>query len=211
MVGKIYRNSVAGNPIFPADLLDTSDNTVLISTLTTNPLTPDTVFFNFSTVEITPDDNIFLGIQFTGTNEEVFFGVETTGTVIAGGDFNTASGANWGADVGVDTTLQVFIDDEPRQRGSALVSAILGVRSHTFLIDGNVKADNVDKTFFVDAKVVIPTSEEFTIGAILIGSVDVTIGAFVGEIQETVLDVESVIRDTNSDSGNESTIGVGEA
>ena len=210
MVGKIYRNSVAGNPILPADLLDTSDNTVLISTLGTDP-SGTNIFFNFSTVEITPDDNIFLGIQLTGTNEEVFFGVETTGTVIAGGDFNTSSGANWGADVGVDTALQVFIDDEPRQRGSALISAILGVRSHTFLVDGNVKSDNIDKTFFVDAKIVIPTSEEFTIGAILIGSIDVTIGAFVGEIQETVLDVESVIRDTNSDSGNESTIGVGGA
>jgi len=208
--GRIYRNSISGNPISAGDLLDTSDNIVSLSALTTNVL-GDFVVFDFSTVEITPDDNIFVGIQITGTNEEVFFNVESTGTVIAGGDFTTESAGNWGVDSGVDANMEITIDDEPRQRASALISAIVGIVRKDFIVDGITKASSIDKDFFISAKLIVrkDTGSALQIGARLIGSSDVIIGAFVGEVQETVLDVESVIVTNNSDSGRESTLGGG--
>ena len=207
--GVIYKNSIAGNTVLPADLLDISDNIVNLGDLTTNIL-GDSVIFTFSTVEIFDSENVFFGIQLTGTNEIVTFSTAPTDPLV-GGDFTTTSTATWGPDLGFDVTIEVTIDDVPRQRASAVVNAILGVRTHEFIVDGITKAGNVDKTFIVDAKVVVQKSITFTVGAILIGSVDVLIGAFVGEVQETVLDVESVVVTNNSDTGVESTIGVGEA
>ena len=208
--GRIYRNSIAGNPISAGDLLDSSDNTVQLSELTTNVL-GDNVVFNFSTVEITPDDNIFVGIQITGTNEEVFFNVEGLGTVIEGGDFTTESAGNWGVDTGVDANMSITIDDEPRQRGSAIMGALVGVFQHDFIIDGTTKAENTEEEFRVSAKLIVrkDTGNALQIGAILIGSVDLIIGAFVGEVQTTVLDVESAIVENNSEFGVESTLGGG--
>ncbi len=205
--GIIYRNSVSGTPIIAGDILDTSDNIVNLGDLTTS-ITGEEVTFTFSTVEIFEDDDVFLGLEITGTNEEVLFGTEPL-EPIDGGDFTTTSTSTWGPDLGFDASILVLIDDEPRQRGSSAVNALIGVRTHEFTVGGVLKGDNIDEEFRIGAKLVIEKSIEFTIGAILIGSIEVLISAFVGEVQETVLDVESLIVTNNSDSGTESTIGVG--
>jgi len=205
--GIIYRNSVSGTPIIAGDILDTSDNIVNLGDLTTS-ITGEEVTFTFSTVEIFEDDDVFLGIEIIGTNEEVLFGTPPA-EPIDGGDFTTTSTSTWGVDLGFDVSMLVLIDDEPRQRGSSVVNAILGRAKQEFIVGGLLKGNNIDQEFRIGAKLVILNSEEFTVGAILIGSIDFTIDAFIGEVQETILDVESVVVTNNSDSGTESTIGVG--
>jgi hypothetical protein len=90
------------------------------------------------------------------------------------------------------------------------VDAIVGINTENFIVSGFLKRFNQEAVVFVDAKVVVPTDTTFTADAILIGSADFTISAFVGEVIEVVLDVESVIRDTNGDAGYESVTGTGE-
>ena len=215
LTGKIYKNSIAGNSISGADLIATSDNVVNLASITTNT-NGQNVQFTFTTPpETTVDDNVFIGFDIAGSNEQMFLHTESTGTVIDGGDVNVESTGVWGADLGVDAVLTVNIDLTPRQRGSALMHAfvgrfikeIIGVDAFIKAIGGVSPSPLGEKEFTVGANIRFKREAPPTrVDAILIGSQDFTVSAFVGDTLFTGLNVESVIVENNSDGGVESVI-----
>lgn len=213
LTGKIYKNSIGGNSISGADLIATSDNVVSLSSITTSSSGQNIQFTFTNPPEITVDDNVFIGFDIVGSNEQMFLHTESTGTVIDGGDVNIESTGIWGVDLGVDAVLAINIDTEQRQRGSALMHAfvgrfireIIGVDALIKSIGGESGSD-VPAEFTVDAKVAFVKEAGFTVDTQLIGSQDFTVSAFVGDTLFVVLEVESVIVENNSNEGVESVI-----
>ena len=64
-------------------------------------------------------------------------------------------------------------------------------------IDALLVQGDTKETFRVDARLTGLVPKEFTIGAIIRGR-SISIGAFVGDVFEIILDTESVISDTSS-------------
>jgi hypothetical protein len=213
LTGKIYKNSIGGNSISGADLIATSDNVVSLSSITTSSSGQNVQFTFTNPPEITVDDNVFIGFDIAGSNEQMFLHTESTGTAIAGGDVNIESTGTWGVDLGVDAVLTINIDTEPRQRASALMNAfvgrfireIIGVDALIKSIGGESGSD-VPAEFTVDAKVAFVKEAGFTVDTQLIGSQDFTVSAFVGDTLFVTLEVESVIVENNSNEGVESVI-----
>jgi len=196
LTGKIFKNSIAGNSISGADLLATSDNSITVSSITTDT-GGQTITFTFTNPpEISISDNIFIGFDVSGSNVAMFLHITSNEFAIDGGDVNVESSGNWGVDLGVDAVLEVNVDTAVRQRASAQIDAFITGKTELFLVDSIVGV------FF-------EVEEDFTVDAILIKEFDFTISAFVGEVIEQVIEVESVIiENLGGDTGIESVTGV---
>ena len=206
LTGKIYKNSITGNTISGADLIATSDNVISLASLTTST-SGQNITFTFTTPpEITVDDNVFIGFEIAGSNEQMFLHTESTGTVIDGGDANIESSGTWGADLSVDAVFTLNIDIIQRQRASSLMHAFVGRFIKEFTVDSIVKAFDVEFEFTVSANIRFKRIEEFFVDAILIGSQDFTVSAFVGDTLFVGIEAESVIVENNSTNGVESVI-----
>ena len=208
LTGKVYKNSIAGTPIIVGDLIATSDNIINVADLTTNNAGQEVTFTFTNPEEITVDDNAFVGFDINGSNEQTFIETETTGTVIPGGDLNVELVAGeWGADVGIDLKITINIDDTPRQRASSLMSSFVGRFIKEFTVDALLIAPLTisTETFIVDASVTGPATKTFGVSALLRGR-SFSISAFVGDVFEVVLDVESVIAGNRFTTGFESVV-----
>ena len=193
IIGKIYKQSIGGNPILVGDLIETSDNVINVADLTTNPIGQFVTFTFTNPEEILEDDNIFIGFEISGSNENTFIETELTGTVIDGGDLNVEfTAGTWGADLGIDTKVTINIDTVPRQRASALMSAFVGRFPVFASVDALLVQGDTIETFRVDARLTGLVQKEFNVDALLRGR-SFCIGAFVGDVFEIVLDCESVI------------------
>jgi len=73
-------------------------------------------------------------------------------------------------------------------------------------VDAIVKALNQEKDFTITAKVAFVKEVDFTVDALLIGSQDFTVSAFVGDTLFVGIEAESVIVENNSTNGVESVI-----
>lgn len=86
LVGKVRTNSTPNGSIGIGDEVATSINTINIVDITTDP-SGETLVFDFDDIEITESDDIFIGVEAIGSDDNVFLGTESTGVAIPGGDY----------------------------------------------------------------------------------------------------------------------------
>ncbi len=168
LTGKIYRNSVTGNAISGGDLIATSTNFVSVSSLTTS-VTGTQVSFSFTGLEETsPNNNIFLGFDVSGSNEQLFLHTESTGTAISGGDVTVESPSGfWGGNLGVDATFEMIVNPVVKNRGFAIMNTLLLKEQDTdFEINAIiVRRDAFDINAIIEIPVPKEKINEFTIDA----------------------------------------------
>lgn len=168
LTGKIYRNSVTGNAISGGDLIATSTNFVSVSSLTTS-VTGTQVSFSFTGLaETSPNNNIFLGFDVSGSNEELFLHTESTGTAISGGDVTVESPSGfWGGNLGVDATFEMIVNQTVQNRGFAIMNTLLLKEQDTdFEINAIiVRRDSFDINAIIEIPVPKEKINEFTIDA----------------------------------------------
>ena len=161
LTGKIFRNSVPGNAISGADLIATSTNFVNVSTLTTSAVGTEVVFSFTGLEETTPNNDIFLGFDVSGSNEQLFLHTESTGTVISGGDVTVESPSGfWGGNLGVDATFEMIVNQTVQNRGSSIMNTVL-LKEQTKGFGINAVIVRAE-TFGINAIINIPTAGEKT-------------------------------------------------
>jgi len=166
LTGKIFRNSVPGNVISGADLIATSTNFVNVSTLTTSVVGTEVTFSFTGLEETTPNNDIFLGFDVSGSNEQLFLHTESTGTVISGGDVTVESPSGfWGGNLGVDATFEMIVNQTVQNRGSVIMNTVL-LKEQTKGFGINaiiVRAETFGINAIINVVIPVEKTKEFTI------------------------------------------------